>query len=252
MRAFISSAIFFFAFSAFAKTVVISDIDDTIRSFHSTADYFELFDNASDPHRAFRGLSEIFSYLDQAGMEIYYVSAVVDPFVGMSENFLETNGFAQRENFFYKGWFEDTVEFKVARIEEILNSTAPDEIILIGDNGDHDVEVYSRIAGEYPNVHSFIHKLYQHNPIDPGQAIYLTGADLAVQFEARGWLTPDQSGKVLSGLMQDLSSEDAYVLEMLWPSWGETTATDVTLAFSASSSSPENQNTLETIKESLF
>lgn len=242
--------------AAHAKVLIVSDIDDTIRSLQVHASYFEQLGNATNPNRAFRGLPEIFQFFDQAGAEIHYVSAVVEPFVGFSRKFLDHNSFPQSHHFHNKGWFEDTLEFKVATIRDIIDSGQYTDVVLIGDNGQKDVLAYKEIALDYPQVSVFIHKLYENEEsvsVPPSQSLFLTGADFAVQLEEMGFLSDEQSGFVLEQIRKDLMSGDSNILSLILPEWAEVTPADIQRAFaSGTKASHQNQEMLEWIRLELF
>ncbi len=234
-----------------AKTLVVSDIDDTIRSLNVRTNYLELFDHATDERRAFRGMVEIFTALDEAGAKIYYVSAVVEPFVGYSIEFLSFNQFPQDQNFFYKGWFEETYDFKLQQIRDIIDFEKPDAILLFGDNADKDVAVYGEIRREYANVRVFIHKVYPE-AVPSQQNIFLTSADLAVQLESQQWITSSVTEAVFQNIQGDLESGDDFLMDLVWPHWGEASPEDIDLAFSQTVASDKNQEALQWLKEELF
>jgi len=253
--ALIFSSAFFLTVSAFAKTIVIADIDDTLRNFHSQGNYIEMYDNATDSDRAFRGMSQVLNDLSENGAEIHYVSAVVEPFTGLSKDFLEDNHFPQAENFSGKGWFQDTTDFKVSEIETILTGNVADDVVFLGDNGDHDVEVYQRLAAEFSNTHTYIHKLYVGDglmTLAPGQDVFITAADLAVRLENLQALTPEQTALVLQNIVSDASSDEADVREMLWPSWAQAEPQDISAAFTIPSATAGEAQALRQIQSALF
>jgi len=236
---------------ALPKTLVITDIDDTIRSLNVRSSYLNMLDNALDSSRAFSGMSEILNILDQEGASIYYVSAVVEPFVGYSEEFLETNDFPQMDQFYHRGWFQDTYDFKLAEVERIIKREKPELILLLGDNADKDVAVYRQIGLRYSQVITFIHKVYPDS-IDSHQNIYLTGADLAVSLEEQGLLSSENTKSVLEKIEGDINSGDAFIQDMVWSWWAMTTVDDVEQAFSATSQDEQNQMLLLKIKQEVF
>lgn len=243
--------IFTFASRVYAKTLVVSDIDDTIRSIHVRSSYLTMLDHATDPQRAFGGMSQIFKALDQAHCKIYYVSAVIEPFVMYSKFFLHFNQFPQDQNLYHREWFEDTYDFKLKRIEKIIKKEKPDQIILLGDNAEHDMAVYKQIASLHPNVITYIHKVYPEN-LEIDQNIYLTAADLAVSLGHYGTITARDVEGVLSEVQSDIESGNEFLRDMIWPHWGEASHQDVEQAFSVPAIEENLHELLLEIKEELF
>lgn len=236
---------------AYAKTLVISDIDDTIRSIHVRSNYLTMLDHATDPTRAFRGMSQIFNAFDRANYSIYYVSAVVEPFVMYSEYFLRFNHFPQDENLRHREWFEDTYDFKLKQIEKIIKKETPDQIILFGDNAEHDTAVYKRISSNHPGVITYIHKVYPEMQ-EFGQNIYLTAADLAVSLGHNGLIAENDVSKILNELRKDLNTNDEFLRDMIWPHWGFASIQDVENVFSVDTIESSQIDLFLEIREGIF
>ncbi len=221
--------VFFVAQSVLSKTLVIADIDDTLRVTNRLkANWLEQLDNARDPSLMFVGMDTILNSLSDEGATVFYVTAAIAPLDELSKKFLKTNQLPQRKNFINKGWFNNTEDFKTETILQLISDLQPTEVILLGDNGEYDSAAYARVAQEFPNTFVFIHKLYEAHPSTPvpsAQSIYLTGADLAVSLEASGLLSSQTTNLVLQQTHEYLATKDTTLLVL--PRWAEIVPEDI-------------------------
>jgi hypothetical protein len=191
------------------QVVLISDIDDTIAISHIVNNSKKIlerikyrlqwFGHAFDKFDHLAGMDTLYQFLHHKGVDIRYVSGM-PKFVnrvtgGGASNFLETCGFPVGEHSLTlrKGITEPPLAFKMRTIKEIINAefvgkVASDEVLflLVGDNGEKDIEVYAAIVKEFPEYVfvTYIHKLYEKGDalaLLPGQNLYVTPAELAVQ-----------------------------------------------------------------------
>jgi hypothetical protein len=189
--------------------VLISDIDDTIAISHIVNNSQKISDrikyrlqwlgHAFDKFDHLAGMDTLYQFLHHKGVDIRYVSGM-PKFVnrvtgGGASKFLEACGFPVGEHSLTlrKGFRESTLAFKVRTIKDIINTefvgkVEPSEILflLVGDNGEKDIEVYAAIVKEFPEYAfvTYIHKLYEKGDalaLLPGQNLYVTPAELAVQ-----------------------------------------------------------------------
>ena len=236
-----------FSQSAFCKTLVIADIDDTLRLTNRlNAGWLEQLNNARDPSLMFVGMDLILESLSQEGATIYYVTAAIAPLDELSKKFLKHNRLPQRKNFINKGWFNNTEDFKTETISELIRAENPSQIILLGDNGEYDSAAYARIAKAYPNTHVFIHKLYEGEPSSPvpsDQSIYLTGADLAVSLEQLELLSSQTALQVLNTTQIYLNETNTDLLVL--PEWAEITEQDLSRVLTQTELTPANETLLQ-------
>lgn len=175
--------------------MVVSDIDDTIKWSH-IPDHLRRLEDARDPTLAFKGMPELYTSLaNDGGAKFFYVTGAPD--IGIDQVQLDsiprsvvlTNHFPVvdpvRDIYLHK-LGEKTEDFKVATITEIMKGHPGVDFILIGDNGEKDVETYERLRQDSQLgsrvKEVFIHKLYEGGnslPLKPGQRAFVTAADLA-------------------------------------------------------------------------
>lgn len=135
-----------------AKTLIISDIDDTIKMTGVLNSKHIVAFNGVFMKRAFAGMSKLYQHLDRDN-DIYYVSGSPKLIECRVENFLEENHFPQIHNLILRESLSvDTYKYKVEGIRKVIDQLKPEKVILIGDDTQHDPEVYRDIDKEYPGL----------------------------------------------------------------------------------------------------
>ncbi len=171
-----------------SNIIVVSDIDDTIKWSHILGP--QVLVDGLDYRLAFKGMPELYTSLADAGAKFVYVTGAPDILIaGLHENsipekVISTNHFPDGPKFLRKPG-EKTEDFKVATITKIMQDNPAVDFVLIGDNGEKDVETYSRVRQD-PEIGSrvsqvFIHKIYNGgSSLEPmaDQHPFLTAADL--------------------------------------------------------------------------
>ena len=93
-----------------------------------------------------------------------------------------------------------TVDHKVNAVRGILSDYKHADVILVGDNGEHDPEVYEIIEKQFPmrNITTYVHYIsapdngnvkLRGKPLAKNQTAYITSADLAYHFYQNGLIT---------------------------------------------------------------
>jgi phosphatidate phosphatase APP1 len=142
---------FFVTSSIFARVIVISDIDDTIKKSNSMGGasqvyYFLKMKSYPLMSLIYKDIQE--KYIDD-GVSFYYVSAAPD-FIYDQDKWLEKKGFPFGESFLRKRLSDKTYEYKMRMIRSLLlNVTKEDTLLFFGDNSSHDPQVYLDIIKEY-------------------------------------------------------------------------------------------------------
>ncbi|MBC7713575.1 MAG: DUF2183 domain-containing protein [Rhizobacter sp.] len=136
-----------------AKTLIVSDVDDTIKMTDVLGKKIDVVLHGIFKETAFAGMSELYQVLAKEDTTIYYVSGSPKIIKFRVSDFLEDNKFPQRKNMVLKNkTSDDTYSFKVSAIRELINKIHPDKMILIGDDTEHDSEVYTTISQENPGI----------------------------------------------------------------------------------------------------
>lgn len=149
-----------------AQYGVISDIDDTILVSYATSKlrklYILLLKNAKS-RVAFSGITAFYKALrngtnEEQSNPVFYVSNSDWNLYDLIKDFCDINEIPDgplilkqhRKNLFFFGMTKDVTRHKLQHIRRILNVYGNMKFILIGDSGQHDPEVYTTIAKEYP------------------------------------------------------------------------------------------------------
>ena len=200
-------------------TVVVSDIDDTIKWSHILGP--EVVVDGLNYHLAFKGMPELYTSLASAGARIYYVTGAPDIIVdqmhmnAIPEKVVSTNHFPAGQICLHARG-ESTEDFKVATITKIMKDpeNSACEFILIGDNGEKDVETYTRVRQD-PEIGSrvkevFIHKIYNGgSSLKPmaDQHPFVTAADLAAMLYGLSFIDAEDLANVVKIVSQGMNDK---------------------------------------------
>ncbi|UYL08091.1 DUF2183 domain-containing protein [Bdellovibrio sp. SKB1291214] len=201
MRMFLRNSIasfvlLFVSFAASAQTIVVSDIDDTIRPQYVQ----DLSDSAKyvfDKDSLFMGMSELLNVIVQDNnARMFYLSRAPEWLMGNTHREA-----LERGKFPYGVYFPRTVyskdEHKIKTLQEIIDKVKPADVILLGDNGEVDASVYNYISNMYPGIrfHQFIRDAYntpahggEGSSIYPGQQFFVTPIEVALELQRQGFL----------------------------------------------------------------
>ena len=202
-----------------AKNLLISDIDDTIKKtgIHSNG----VIANAAGTTNEFAGMSILYnSYARNNGAsgKVEYLTAAPEMVDNLGISFLREAGFPPGRgtiaDFVVSGrnpQMESSGEFKARKLIEIYLREKPGSMILVGDNGEQDIDAYSGLMKYVADhngttkVYSFIHHVYEAmgKAIPSGHIPFVTSADMAVQFANHGWIKEDGLTRVLGEIEYD-------------------------------------------------
>ncbi|MEI7528996.1 MAG: phosphatase domain-containing protein [Elusimicrobiota bacterium] len=207
-----------------AKNLLISDIDDTIKltGIHSSG----VVGHAMGTTNEFAGMSILYNGLAKdlgASGKVEYLTAAPGVIDNLGIDFLREAGFPPGRgsvaNFVVSGrdaQTESSGEFKARKLIELYEREKPELMILVGDNGEQDIDAYSALKKYIADnngaarIYSFIHHVYESagkgREIPAGHIPFLTAADLAVQFAGRGWLKVEALTRVLGEIEYDSGS----------------------------------------------
>jgi Uncharacterized conserved protein (DUF2183) len=152
------------------KVLLVSDIDDTIKVSHvlSTAGKVS---RAADITTPFTGMAQLYQWIKNMNpttTQIVYLSNAPEKIAGIPalkishETFLRYNDFPEGDVTLREDILNPN--HKLTTIRTLIDETMPELVIMVGDNGERDNEVYHQIFEEYKNTGikmvSFIHQLY--------------------------------------------------------------------------------------------
>lgn len=227
--------------SAHAKTLVVSDIDDTIKR----TNVLGYFTGGLRTTNSFIGLPELYSdYLcngehTQEKVEyckkfrghnhsqdrsLIYVTAAPGRLQMFGREFISRSNFPE-QTVIGKKIGDETLAFKIRVIKEIVLGGDYDEVILIGDNGENDVVAYRAITDYFSKkrITTFIHQVYdgigRGVELSKGQRPYFTASDLALEFFSKGLISERQLIAIAKKVNKYISSFESKVYEQVVPSW---------------------------------
>lgn len=201
MKSLIALVVFVFSGSVFAQTIVISDIDDTLKETHVShnSGAGSVFSDA-----AFWGMPELLRATVVPPMKIFYVSnAPKEIMESAHRRFLTNNKFPAGEMRLPK--YSERQGFKRKQILDILTREKPMDVIFLGDNGESDADVYDGIARDVNGIrfHTFIHIVSSNRTFGlaprAGQTPYATAGEVAIELALKG-LLPESDARALMDL----------------------------------------------------
>jgi hypothetical protein len=212
--------------SAQAKTIVISDIDDTLKISH-VLDRYDVLEYSLLTDNVFGGMSTLFRALEKqdSTLKFYYVSNAPTSLMQVAhEEFVSNNNFPAGPVLLRESFFQ--TDFKVTEIRKIIEDENPDVVILVGDNGEKDSEVYAQVRFERPGIRflTYIHRDYSGSlakPLMPNQVEFVTSWDLLLHLRSEGFVSHDFSLDFLNkfALTYMKESEDQRYGNLIVPVW---------------------------------
>lgn len=188
---------------AFAKTVIITDVDDTLKQSH-VMNRRDMAENALRTDNPFLGMNGVLYALSKEvpAAQIYYLSTAPDRLMrGQHTRFLTNGHFPAGPLLMRQSVFDG--DFKLVTIRKILGEQKPDQVLFIGDNSEKDTLIYAQIQQEFPQIPSrtYIHLAYSVNnsvekgkPLQAGQTGYATSFDLMLDLTALGLIRDTTTG----------------------------------------------------------
>jgi len=230
MKSFLAYVfVFFAAFSgvtAQAKTIVVSDIDDTLKIAH-VLDRMDALEYALQTGNIFGGMSTLFNEIQKNDPDIKFFYVSNAPAALMQEfhqEFIDVNKFPAGPVRLRSGFFQN--DFKVTELHKIIQDEEPDDVILVGDNGERDSEIYEQIKIERPGVrfHTYIRRNYSGvlgSPLKSEQFEFVTAWDFLLHLRKDGFISDQQTQEFLpkfaSAYLQE--PEDQRYGNIIIPNW---------------------------------
>lgn len=216
-----------------ANTVLlVTDIDDTIKVSH-VLDKNSMVANTIATRNAFMGMPELYQALVKlpGAHPMQYLSNAPEWLMKRSHaKFVRINEFPEGVLVLSKKTFAKN--HKVDAIREMIKKYAPTSMILIGDNGEKDNEVYDQIRREFPSIagHTYIHLAYSlkgykgsvGKPLLKEQLGFATSIDLANDMFNKGYINSADYFSVVKTVEERALAENPRVernRQMLFPAW---------------------------------
>lgn len=230
----ITASLLLLSFQALAEenVVLVSDIDDTIKVSH-VLDIDSVLANTIQVNNSFLGMAELYHSMkaDKKANKIVYLSSAPDfAMQKLHEKFLSKSKFP--EGTLMLSLKIDNRNHKISALRKLITEQAPSELILIGDNGERDAEIYRQIQTEYPalKMTTFIHQAYSRfgyrgnfgKPLEENQIGYATSIDLAAHLLEQGYLSEASYESLINKIVPLSLKESNYVERgrpMMFPAW---------------------------------
>ncbi len=238
--------------TAAPKVLLISDIDDTIKVAHVLNKAGQIV-RATDTTTPFRGMAPLYQLIinqNPSSTKIAYISnapktAGAIPYVPqfladlpaanvLHQSFLDSNRFPKGELILRED-LRDKMH-KTNAIHQLIAKEKPDVVILIGDNGESDMDYYKQATDEYAanknmQVVTFIHQLYKSQAssffpaafqemgraIYPEQTGFVTPIEIALKLNELHLLGQDKVDWLIQHVMPDIVQETQLKLNVAQP-----------------------------------
>jgi hypothetical protein len=211
--------------TAEARTLVISDIDDTLKlaavKYTSKAIGYS-FDDES----GFLGMSALFNQIEAYSpneFEFHYVTKAPAWFMEKTHKaFLTRHSYPA--GLYWPAESAGDDQHKLRVIRHLIAQLNPDRILFIGDNGELDAQVYNQIETEFPKINflTFIRHVYSDSVGDgrlsASQIGFLTPVEVSLELAIRGWLdwSAIESIKqsIIPAVMRDFGRNDDGIVSL--------------------------------------
>lgn len=203
-----------------AKPLLVSDVDDTIKVSY-VLEKHSVTANAFMMKNVFMGMPDLYQRIQSnTKSDVKYLSNAPTKFVGrLHRKFLRKNKFPKGDlvtRSFYE--IRKGSEHKVNSLRKFITDNNPESMILIGDNGEKDTEVYHQIATEFPEVemHTFIRQAYSSvghsenfaKPLEENQRPFVSSIEIAAELYQLGILTQEDLTEHILLTAPDIIKED--------------------------------------------
>lgn len=214
-----------------AQTLLISDVDDTLKISH-VLNWADMVANGPKTGNHFLGSSEalrIFVQNQTDQVTVAYVSNAPAWLMGnLHRKFIESNRFPVG-NLFLRANERDQ-SHKLQTIRNLIQQVRPRTLIMIGDNGEEDNQVYQTIASENKQltVYTWIHQIYSvRNTSETGAPLlakqlgYVTSVDLVRQWVQMGLVSGADANRFYGNVIPMILMERNNLTEgqIAFPRW---------------------------------
>ncbi|MGZ3657601.1 MAG: phosphatidate phosphatase App1 family protein [Bdellovibrionota bacterium] len=174
--------------------LLISDLDDTIKISHTQSKFVTVY-RGLFRSAAFAGMSQLYSELlrHNPHSEFHLVSSSPPQIRRKIEFFLEKNKFP-RAQIVLRDWIRQTsvLKYKLGTILSLVERTTH-PVILIGDDTEHDPEVFAHVAKRFPEkVSARYIRMVKGRELPDGTTGFFTAFDVACAELAAGRLGSEQ------------------------------------------------------------
>ncbi len=220
------------------KVLLVSDIDDTIKSTHVLSHPGAAARVANVTLR-FSGMAQLYQLIinqNPNSTKIVYLSNALDRILGVpvlryiDETFLSYNKFPPGELDMRGDFFEK--DHKIKELRRLLTTEKPDVVIMIGDNGERDAEIYRQATLEFARTNmkmvSFIHQIYSAQlgfvdyvldtnsfselgkKLEKDQIGFVTPVEIAIELNQQGLLSAESKDWMIQNVAPYIANESYF------------------------------------------
>lgn len=217
------------------KVLLISDIDDTIK-LSLVLSHIGMVNRATDITSPFRGMAQLYQWIinmNPQSTKLVYLSNAPEEIAGIPairfshEMFLAYNKFPEGEMILREDL--NNADHKIQAIRRLIDQEKPEVVILVGDNGERDSEVYHQVVTEFKDAGiqfvSFIHQLYSTKvpdylptalafigkPIFTEQIGFVTPIEIALELRDQSLLNSEAVQWMVNNVSPFIVRERAFV-----------------------------------------
>ncbi|OFZ31948.1 MAG: hypothetical protein A2622_11965 [Bdellovibrionales bacterium RIFCSPHIGHO2_01_FULL_40_29] len=217
------------AFSAEKKVLLISDIDDTIKASHvlNSKAVVSRFANLTI---RFSGMAQLYQLIQNQNPQktrlVYLSNAPVEVSI-FHQSFLSQNNFPPGKVLLRESIFDEN--HKINAIKKLVIQEKPDVVIMIGDNGERDVEIYHEAQRFFQKssiqMVSFIHQVYttkigffgdllgiaeRGKKLLNGQIGFVTPVEISLELNRLGLLSQQSADWMIQNVGTYISEESIF------------------------------------------
>lgn len=160
-----------------------------------------------------KGMAEFYNDLLEniSDLNFVYLSSAPKRLMMKShKKFLDSNKFPDGQLILRKSLFESSFDHKIENIEKVIEELKPKKLILIGDNGESDSEIFEFVYEKYADsieIHQFIRRTYSAPTSDGSieQVEFVTPVEICLSLEQAGLAVCPES--YLVSVFLEVSSE---------------------------------------------
>ena len=231
-----------FTINVSAKTILISDIDDTIKMTGVLNNKLSVSYKGIFGKKAFAGMSELYNEYDRQDVGIYYVSGSPQMIDCRIESFLVKTDFPEVDQRYLKDKVSsDTYDFKIKSIKSILADNPNSTVILVGDDTQHDPEVYHDISSQFPDrveaiyIRTILNKKLPSNPLIKK---FFSSVEIAANEMLRGKLDFLGLENVVEGFVNQTNHSGIQLKNFYCPKKGRTVIRNLISKFQTTGNYP--------------
>ena len=215
------------------KILLVSDIDDTIKVSNIlslTSKYIRAF-NITTPFTGMSQLYQLIANQHEGNIKIAYLSNAPQEIQGVEvmrishENFLSLNEFPKGD-LLLRADIKDQ-NHKINSIRDLVKNLKPELVIMVGDNGERDVEVYAQATKEIKAMGlqsvTYIHQVYSSKNwfFEVGKKLaldqigFVTPFEIALDLNKKELLGQESIDWMTTEVMPSILQEEFYDLDTL-------------------------------------